>query len=137
MNLPLSPELHWLLMSLALSALMPFPYVLERIRVRGLMGALGNPKPDDPPLSDWAERARRAHGNAVENLVVFAPAALAVHLLSAGTALTAGAAAFYFWSRLLHYAVYTAGVPVVRTLAFFVGWGCTALLLWRAMGLGS
>jgi len=35
--------------------------------------ALDNRDPTFPPLPPWAARARLAHANAVENLVVFAP----------------------------------------------------------------
>ena len=28
----------------------------------------------------------------------------------------------YFFARLIHFLVYAAGVPVVRTLAFTAGW---------------
>ena len=37
------------------------PYILDRILVRGLMGALANYDPDATPQSDWAQRAMRAH----------------------------------------------------------------------------
>jgi uncharacterized MAPEG superfamily protein len=30
-------------------------------------------------------------------------------------------AALYFWARLAHYVIYTAGIPIARTLAFFLG----------------
>ena len=131
----MSKELFWLSVTLAMTALFAFPYVLNRIAVRGLVGTLANPSPDDRPLAAWAQRARLAHANAVENLVVFAPAALAVHVLSRGDSLTATACGLYFFSRLLHYVAYTAGIPGVRTLAFFGGWIGVAILVARLLGL--
>lgn len=130
----MSPEIHWLALTLAMTALLSFPYVLSRVVVRGLMGVMRNPSPHDKPLPAWAERAQRAHANAVENLVLFAPAALAVHVLHRGDALTAAACGLYFFSRLLHCIVYTAGVPVVRTLAFLGGWAGVAVLVARLLG---
>ena len=49
--------------------------------VLGLTGVFANPSAGDKRLARWAERAKRAHANAVENLVIFAPAAIAVHVL--------------------------------------------------------
>lgn len=130
----LPQELQWLALTLAATALFAFPYVLNRIAVRGLFGTLANPAADDKPLSSWAQRAQRAHLNAVENLVLFAPAAIAVAITQRGDGLTATACAVYFFARVLHYLVYTAGIPVVRTLAFFAGWGAVAVLLARLLG---
>ena len=130
----MSKELYWLALTLLVTALFAFPYVLNRIAVRGLSGVLANPLPDDKPLADWAQRAQRAHVNAVENLAVFAPAVLLVHALNRGDGLTATAAATYFVCRVGHFAVYTMGVPVLRTLLFFGGWSATVALLARALG---
>ncbi|MBI2771101.1 MAG: MAPEG family protein [Burkholderiales bacterium] len=130
----MSKELYWLALTLAASALLMFPYVLNRIAVRGMAGTLANPGPGDKPLAAWAQRCQRAHANAIENLVVFAPAALAVHVLAKGDPMTATACAVYFFARLVHYLAYTFGVPGVRTLAFFAGWGSTLVLIARVLG---
>ena len=66
----------------------------------------------------------RAHANAVENLVIFAPLVLVAHALSISTGATVFACALYFWARLVYIPVYAAGIPVLRTLvwtASFVG----------------
>jgi uncharacterized MAPEG superfamily protein len=70
-----------------------------------------------------------AHTNAVENRVIFAPLVLASQQLSIATPTTAFACALYFWSRLAHVAVYTLGIPVLRTLAFAGGFVAQALLV--------
>ena len=131
----MSKELYWLALTLAATALFVFPYVLNRIAVRGLFGAMSNPSPDDKPVAKWAERGQRAHANAVENLVIFAPAAVAVHVLARGDAFTANACAVYFFARVIHYVVYTAGIPYVRTLSYFAGWFATAALIGRLLGV--
>ncbi|TXC67498.1 MAPEG family protein [Piscinibacter aquaticus] len=130
----MSTELFWLALTLAVTALLPFPYVLNRIAVRGLGGALANPSPTDEPLAPWAERARRAHANAVENLVLFAPAALAIHLTQRGDGFTVAACMLYLLARLTHYLAYTFGIPGLRTLAFFGGWVGIAMLVARLLG---
>lgn len=128
-------ELCWLTWTLLVTALLCFPYVLNRFARRGLVGVVANPSPDDKPLAAWAQRAQRAHANAIENLAVFAPAALAVIAIHREDSLTAIACAVYFVSRTVHYVVYTAGIPVVRTLAFFGGWGATLVLIGRLLGV--
>jgi uncharacterized MAPEG superfamily protein len=130
----MSKDLLWLAYTVGATALFCFPYVLNRVAVRGLWGLFANPSPDDKPLAPWAQRARAAHANAVENLVMFAPAVLCVVALQRTDSLTAGACATYFASRMVHFVVYTAGIPVARTLAFFGGWGATLVLVARVAG---
>lgn len=129
----MSKELFWLSLTLTATALFSFPYIINRITVRGLSGAMANPAPGDKPVAPWAERAQRAHANAVENMVLFAPAVLVVHALNLGNSLTAFACELYFIARIGHYVVYTAGIPVLRTLMFFGGWLGIALLLVRVL----
>ena len=105
------------------------PYILDRIILRGLMGAMANPSPNDKAQSPWARRLMAAHANAVENLVIFAPLVLTARALSIATAATAFACALYFWSRLAHGVVYTLGIPVLRTLSFAGGFLAQALLV--------
>ncbi|MGB7260214.1 MAG: MAPEG family protein [Pseudolabrys sp.] len=114
-------ELLWLTLTVILTGVMWIPYILDRIMVRGLMGAMANPKRGDTPQSAWAQRLYFAHTNAVENLVIFASLVLILDARGHSTESTALACAVYFWARLAHAVVYTMGVPVLRTLAFAVG----------------
>ena len=65
-------ELMWLTLTVILTGVLWVPYILDRIMVRGLMGAMANPSRKDKPQSAWALRLYFAHTNAVENLVIFA-----------------------------------------------------------------
>lgn len=134
MPLTPGPELLALTLIAAATALMWLPYMLSRIAVRGLWGALANPPASPPVESAWADRARRAHANAVENLVVFAPLAIVVVLTGTTSPTTALASQVYVAARLVHYLVYLLGVPVLRTLAFFAGWGSTLMLAGCILG---
>ena len=127
----MSQELFWLVMTTAMTGLMWMPYILDRIIVRGMMGAMANPSPNDKPQSAWAQRLMAAHVNAVENLVVFAPLVLAAQDLNVNlaTPTTAIACQLYFWSRLAHAVVYTLGIPVLRTLSFTGGFVAQVLLV--------
>ncbi|MGU7811980.1 MAPEG family protein [Burkholderia sp. AW49-1] len=120
-----SPELHLLTLTVIATLLMWIPYMLARITTRGLMAALNNPDPSCPADPPWAERARRAHANAVENLAVFAPLVLMCAMTGASSAATVFSAKLYLGARLVHYIVYAAGIPVVRTVAFLTGFAAT------------
>jgi uncharacterized MAPEG superfamily protein len=130
----MSREIYWLTLTVGATALFWIPYVLNRMIVRGIGGTLANPSPDDKPLAPWATRARAAHANATENLVLFAPVALAVHVMGTGDQTTDFACALFFYSRLTHFVVYTAGIPGVRTLAFTGGWVGIIILVLRLLG---
>lgn len=127
--LPEQRDLAWVVTA---TALMWLPYTLSLIGRGGLMAAMGN-RDAVPTLPAWAERAKRAHANAVENLVVFAPLVLLAALLEPANHVVALAARAYLVARLLHYLFYVAGIPVLRTLAFFAGWCATATVAFEVL----
>lgn len=135
MPLPMTPELTWLALTAVLTALLWVPYILQLIVQLGPVAAVWDPTGAHPHDADWALRAKRAHYNAVENLVVFAPLVLLVVLTGKADGLTATAAAVYFWARLGHYVVHVLAVPVVRTVLFLIGWGCQMVMALRLFGL--
>jgi uncharacterized MAPEG superfamily protein len=130
----MSKELMWLTLTVILTGLLWIPYILDRIMVRGLMGAMANPSRNDKPQTPWAQRLYFAHTNAVENLVIFAPLVLILDAQGHSTEGTIMACAVYFWARLAHVIVYTMGVPVLRTLAFAVGFVAQAALVLAVFG---
>lgn len=116
-----TPELYSLTIVSAATALMWVPYVVARMTAHGVMRAIGTPGPDYPIDAPWADRARRAHLNAIENLAVFAPLVLVATIVEISTRVTMLSAQIYVVARLAHYAIYVAGIPVVRTIAFLAG----------------
>ncbi|HZZ91015.1 MAG TPA: MAPEG family protein [Usitatibacter sp.] len=125
-------ELLYLVYVTAFTGLLWVPYILDRIVTRGLLDAVGypeNPKPQSP----WAQRLLKAHLNAVENLVVFAPLVLAAAVAGVSNPVIAGACVVYFWARVVHALAYTFAVPWVRTLAFVVGFGAQAAIAWQLL----
>ena len=56
----MSKEIFWLVLTLAMTGLFWVPYILDRIMVRGLAGAIGNPSPSDKAQSAWAQRMMAA-----------------------------------------------------------------------------
>jgi uncharacterized MAPEG superfamily protein len=129
-------ELLWLTLTVILTGLLWVPYVLDRIMVRGLMGAMANPSRTDKPQSAWAQRLYFAHTNAVENLVVFATLVLILDATGRSTPATVVACAVYFWARLAHVIIYALGIPVLRTLSFAVGFAAQVTLALAIFGIG-
>lgn len=121
-------ELFWLTLTVILTGLLWVPYVLNRIMVRGVIGAMANPTRNDKPMAEWANRLMFAHDNAVENLIVFAPLVIILNLADVSNSTTVLACAIYFWSRIAHLIVYTMGLPILRTLTFLVGFIAQAIL---------
>lgn len=129
----MTEDLYWLTLSAVAALLMSLPYVFESIARLGMGRALGYSsdgtsggfeRPGETPAA-WAQRAYRAHRNALESLPVLAILILIAHIanIGPGMELVIQAAKIYFFARLAHYAVYTAGIPVLRTLTFFVALG--------------
>ncbi|MGB8330315.1 MAG: MAPEG family protein [Polyangiales bacterium] len=128
-------SLQWLAASAILTALFWVPYILERMVSLGVVGALKPVDPEDELKQRlWARRAKRAHYNAVENLVVFATLVLVAQAMGKGeNAQLLFATQMYFWARLVHYPALTMGWPGVRTVAFLVGFAAqviVALNIW-------
>jgi uncharacterized MAPEG superfamily protein len=130
----MTKELLWLTLTIIVTGLMWVPYILDRIMVRGLMGAMANPSRKDKPQSEWAQRLYFAHTNAVENLIIFAPLVLILDAQGYSTQGTVITCAVYFWARLVHAVVYTMGVPILRTLAFSVGFAAQVALVFAVFG---
>ena len=116
-------------------ALAWLPYILDRIAVRGLMGALANHDPAATPQSAWAQRAMRAHKVAVEAFAGFAPLAVMAILMAPDDTYPGLLAMTWFYAMLAHYLIYCLGIPVARTLAFAVAVAATLALGLRLLGL--
>jgi len=124
----MTTELMYLTWVTALTAVIWVPYILNAIMVRGLIDAVGYPA-NPAPLAPWAARMKAAHGNAIENLVVFAALVLVADSVGVSNDATVMACQVYFWARVVHLAAYTFAIPWVRTVAFVVGFGCQAALV--------
>ena len=117
----MNTDLTMLAYTAAFTALLWIPYILAQIASVGAKAALTYAG-DATPLTAWAARSKKAHYNAIENLAPFAALVIVAQLAHVANATTATATIVYFWARVAHYFVYTAGIPVVRTLTFAIGW---------------
>ena len=126
---PLPAEAFWLAATTAMTAVFWVPYILNRLVEHGVLKALWDPHGNTHTQRAWADRMMRAHRNAVENLCVFAPLVLLIVVTGAHSDATATAAMVYFFARLAHFIVFTAGLPVIRVLLFVLGFACQATLV--------
>ena len=108
---------------LLFSALLMFVQVLIAAaaanQVVGITTLAGN-REDLPVLTGFAGRAKRAHLNMLENLVLFAVLVLIAHVAGKANATTAMGALVFFWGRIVYALIYLLGVPWLRTVAWLV-----------------
>jgi uncharacterized MAPEG superfamily protein len=128
----MTPELKYLAMISTFTALMWIPYILNELAKNRITDAVGYPG-SPLVLSPWAERLKKAHYNAIENLAPFAALVLVANALDISNNATTSAAAAFFWARIVHAVIYALGVPWLRTLSFVVAWGGIICIAWQVL----
>ena len=112
------------LTALVACALLALALALVTIEVH--LRAFGGPairssRDDYPPLAGLAGRVVRAQTNLGEALVPFAIVTLAAAHLGVSNAVTVGAAETFVAARIAHASLYVAGVPILRSVVFYIG----------------
>ncbi len=131
----MTAELHWLTLTVLMTGLMWVPYIINRIVEQGIGFALWDSQGETKTQRAWADRMARAHNNAVENLIIFAPLVLTLHITNLNNELTAMACLMYFFSRLTHYLVFSFGIPLLRVLTFMVSVAAQLILAFTLLGI--
>lgn len=125
-------ELFYLALVTTFTGLLWVPYILNRVIAGGLSNSVGYPEHPKPQTA-WAQRLMKAHANAIENLVVFAPLVLIAQFAGVSSAAIATACAVYFWARVVHAITYTFAIPWIRTLAFLTGVAAQMTIAWQLL----
>ena len=115
----MSPDLKYLLFSTILCFAQVLIAAVGANQAVGLNTLAGN-REAMPELTGWAGRAKRAHLNMVENLVLFAALVLIAVATGKANAMTATGAMIFFWGRVAYAVIYVAGIAWLRTAAWFV-----------------
>ena len=134
MNNLLSTEITWLVMTILMTSLLWAPYIINRMLEQGVLNAVWDPQGETKTNRAWAMRMMKAHENAVENLVIFAPLVILIQLMGLNSETTATACMIYFVTRLIHYVVFTFAVPVLRVVSFLTGFGVQLVLAFTLLG---
>lgn len=124
----MTTELCYLTAAAVLTALLWVPYIINVLVRNKITDAVGY---GELSMSPWAERLKKAHYNAIENLAPFAAVVIVAHLAGVSSEATTMSAAVYFWARVVHPVAYTFAIPWVRTLAFFVAWAAIICIAWQ------
>ena len=120
----------WMLVATGLFCLcFPFLYGAGRsLQPGGFAWSAGN-RETMLPVPKWTQRAVQAHLNLIESIGPFAILVLVAHVSGNANATTALGATIFFWGRVLHLIVYTAGITYLRTVVWFIAWAGGAMVL--------
>jgi uncharacterized MAPEG superfamily protein len=115
----LSPDLKYLLFAVILTFVQMLVAAMGANQQVGLPTLAGN-RDGLAEMTGWAGRARRAHLNMLENMMLFTALVLVAQVAGKANAMTALGASIFFWARLVYAGVYLAGISWVRTAVWFV-----------------
>ena len=115
----MKPELTYLLFSVVLTFVQMLIAASAANQVVGL-STLAGTREGMKEMPGFAGRARRAHLNMLENMVLFSALVLIAVVANKTNATTAMGALIFFWARLVYAVIYLLGVPWLRTLAWTV-----------------
>jgi uncharacterized MAPEG superfamily protein len=130
----MSVELTMLVYATALLIVLVVIQATAGVLAQGLT-AMAGPRDDLPPPKPFQARTKRLVDNHREGLTIFAPIVLVVAVQHLSTNVTVLGAELFFYARVAHAALYLAGVPLVRPLAWGVGLAGTIMVLLGALRL--
>ncbi|MBF9043398.1 hypothetical protein HKCCE4037_08675 [Rhodobacterales bacterium HKCCE4037] len=103
---------------------------------KGLGWALG-PQDEQRDQNVFAGRIQRSLRNYLETLPAFIALAVVLAVGDRATETSALGAAIWFWARVAYIPAYASGIPLVRSLAFFVSLAGLAMMAWVALTGGA
>ena len=128
----MSPDLKYLLFSTILTFVQVLVAAMGANQAVGL-NTLACNREGLGEITGWAGRAKRAHLNMIENMVLFAALVLIAAAAGKANAMTAMGAMIFFWGRLAYAVIYVAGIAWLRTLAWFVSVIGMAIIAWELL----
>lgn len=129
----MSVEMTMLAYAVGLLFVLVFIQALAGIRAQGAV-PLANSRDELPPPSGFHARMKRVVDNHREGLTMFAPLVLIAAVVGVSNGTTVLGAQLFFYSRVAHAVLYVFGVPMVRPLAWAVGFVGTAMMFVALMG---
>jgi uncharacterized MAPEG superfamily protein len=128
----MSIELLMLASSAALFIVIILAQAGLAIAQNGLMAQAGS-RDNLPEPTVVRQRMQRLSANMQENLVLFAVVVLVASAAGISNETTALGASIFFYARVAHAIVYTAGWPMIRPLFYFAGLYGVVSILWAIL----
>lgn len=92
-----------------------------------------NPRSQQASLSGFGARAKAAHENSFEALILFTPGVLVIVALNVATELAQYAAILFVFARIVYLLMYWIDQHIMRSIAWALGYGASLFLVWEAM----
>lgn len=124
----MTPELQYLVYAAVLLVAHTLVQATFSDLSKGLGWALG-PQDETREQSAVAARVQRALRNYLETFPAFIALALILAVTELGNEATALGAAVYFWARVVYIPAYASGIPLVRSIAWFVSLAGLVMML--------
>ena len=115
----MSLDLKYLFFSVVLTFVQVLIAAAAANQAVGLPALAGN-REGLPEMTGFAWRAKRAHLNMVENMVLFTALVLIAAVAGKANAMTATGALIFFWARLVYALIFLLGIAWLRTVAWAV-----------------
>ena len=128
----MSPELAFLTYYGILVMLTILVQVLVAVEQVGLPALAGNR--EGLVLTGMALRLERATSNSLFALALVALAVVMLHLTKQGSEMAGQALLIFLLASVAYVLLYAFGVAWFRTMAWLIGFGCTAVLYARVLG---
>ena len=117
----LTTEVFYLFLTTLFCGILWIPYVTERFLRLGIKQTCGY-NDNTFSISEWAIRAKKAHFNLVENLILFGILIFILSSLDLSNYQTQIGSTVFFYSRILHYFCYLFKISWFRTGFFLLSW---------------
>lgn len=91
------------------------------------------PRSQQSKLDGFGARAKAAHENSFEALIMFTPGVVAVLALDVATEWAQYCAIAFIFARIMYILMYLMDIHMMRSLFWFVGFGASVAILWEAM----
>lgn len=96
------------------------PSSVAKFQNFGVKWLAGNREANGKSLSDWGQRAERAHNNFKDYFPSFAVVVILLGMTGNFDSTTAIATGLFLAFRVLHFIAYCLGMPMLRAFCFFV-----------------
>jgi len=106
------------------------------VRSKGAI-PLANNRDDVGPATGFHARMLRVVDNHREGITMFAPLVLIAAAANISNSWTVLGSELFFYSRLVHAVLYITGIPLVRPLAWAVGFAGAVIVLLAILGVLS